>query len=176
MPEMNLEKLRPVVESYGGLEKVPKLLVVPKELFKSIQEDNPEIPVEGFTASLGWDRKNFSPYEIAVVPKGARTKLKLHELGHRKGDYYGKSSPAFKFAYEELSAEAYAYKSMSKSMTYGVFANIIDDVVDRFGLTRSGALRLLKKVAKEQRIRVPEELAVYEELGRRSVLKSKEVR
>jgi hypothetical protein len=60
----------------------------------------------------------------SVVPRGSKTRLKTHEIGHETYHHledslnkYGRMEPSTKTVDDEIEAEIYSYKMMNKRLT-----------------------------------------------------------
>ena len=87
-----------------------------------------------------------------VLPHHASTRIRLHELGHKKYGHETGILKMSKLAEQEIEAESFAYEKMGKPVDYRVAIPAIALLVGIFEKTEDEALDIIGEVLKQKEI------------------------
>ena len=103
-------------------------------LYKQISPDYTGVLPQGFGDPLSGE---------AVVPKGASTTTRLHELAHELYEHRSGSSTVDEFIDKELDAEQFARESMSKRPDWKIGIIAANELVEDYNFRSHEAVLLV---------------------------------
>ena len=137
MREVHKEFIDQVVRpGIRGRKDIPKMVVTPRRYLKAFGSKDGIL--EGFTEEFRIkDSKGSRTVAIAFVPRGARTSVRLHELGHVidwEGKPAGRAPVTLKeFIGRELRATAWALSKKERLLGFSSVADIALQAMHTFG-------------------------------------------